>query len=452
MPSPRPLAAPRSSQLAWRRAALAVHLSLGLAGVSHAQSLVDLYQAAQGYDAAYLAARAQFEANLAKAEQAQAGLRPQAGLAADASWSRRDDLSNDRASSSNAQGVTLSASQPLYRPANSATAQQGQLSVDVAKAQLQSAEHDLIVRITQAYFDVLAAQDSLGSVQALKAAVTQQLAAAKRRFEVGSATIIDTREAQAQFDRVTAQEIAADNDLRVKKLALDQLVGQNAVNPKPLARTVALPSPAPADVNQWVSQATEQHPAVRQASTGLAVAQLETEKAQAANKPTVDLFGRYNMGRSPSTSVPGAYSRANTATVGVQFNMPLYTGGATQNRIKETLALEDKARNDIEAAKRNVAQATRSAYFGIISGLGQVKALEAAETSSQSAVDANKLGYDVGAGTSIDVLNAQSQLFQVKRDLAQARYNVLIAHLRLKQASGKLQADDLQAINQLLAK
>lgn len=452
MPTTHTLTAPRLSHLAWRRAALAVHLSLGVAGVSQAQSLVDLYQAAQGYDAAYLAARSQFDANLAKAEQAQAGLRPQVGLGGDATWSNRDVLQGGSNSTSNAQNVTLSASQPLYRPANSASARQGELSIDLAKAQLQSAEQDLIVRITQAYFDVLAAQDSLGSVQALKASVTQQLAAAKRRFEVGSATIIDTREAQAQFDRVTAQEIAADNDLRVKKLALDQLVGKANVSPKPLARSVALPSPVPADVTQWVSQATEQHPAVIQANTGLAVAQLETDKAQAGNKPTVDLFGRYNMGRSPSTSVPGAYTRANTATVGVQFNMPLYTGGATQNRIKETLALEDKARNDIEAAKRTVAQATRTAYFGIISGLGQVKALEAAETSSQSAVDANKLGYDVGAGTSIDVLNAQSQLFQVKRDLAQARYNVLIAHLRLKQASGQLKADDLQPINQLLAK
>ena len=325
---------------------------------------------------------------------------------------------------SNAQTVTLSASQPLYRPANAASAKQGELSVDLAKAQLETAEQDLIVRVTQAYFDVLAAQDSLASVQALKAAVTQQLAAAKRRFEVGSATIIDTREAQAQFDRVSAQEIAADNDLRVKKLALDQLVGTSGVAPLGLGKNAVLPSPAPADVNSWVAQATEQHPAVRQASTALAVAQLETQKAQAGEKPTVDLFGRYAMGRSPSTVLPGAYVRANTATVGVQFNMPLYTGGATQNRIKETLALEDKARNDIEAAKRTVAQATRSAYFGILSGLGQVKALEAAETSSQSAVDANKLGYDVGAGTSIDVLNAQSQLLQVKRDLAQARYNV----------------------------
>lgn len=435
----------------WRHAALAAHL-VATVGLAQAQSLAELYQAAQGYDATYLAARSQFDANLARAEQAKAGLRPQVGLGADLSWSHRDDLSNNRSGTSNAQSATLSASQPLYRPANTASAQQGELGVELAKAQLQSAEQDLIVRITQAYFDVLAAQDGLASVQALKSAVTQQLAAAKRRFEVGSATIIDTREAQAQFDRVSAQEIAADNDLRVKKLALDQLVGRSGVTPLGLRSQIALPSPTPGDVNTWVAQATEQHPAVRQASTALAVAQLETQKAQAGEKPTLDLFGRYNMGRSPSTSAPGAYTRANTATVGVQFNMPLYTGGATQNRIKETLALEDKARNDIEAAKRTVAQATRSAYFGILSGLGQVKALEAAEVSSQSAVDANKLGYDVGAGTSIDVLNAQSQLFQVKRELAQARYNVLITHLRLKQASGALSATDLQAINQLLVK
>ena len=136
----------------------------------------------------------------------------------------------------------------------------------------------------------------------------------------------------------------------------------------------------------------------------------------------------------------------------MQFNLPLFAGYAIQNRVKETLALEEKARTDLEAARRGVAQATRSAYFGVISGLGQVKALEAAEASSQSALEANQLGYQVGVRINIDVLNAQSQLFQTKRDLAQARYNVLLGQLRLKQASGQLKPEDLQAVNALLAR
>jgi outer membrane protein len=192
---------------------------------------------------------------------------------------------------------------------------------------------------------------------------------------------------------------------------------------------------------------------VVQASKGLEIAQLETRKAEAGRLPTLDLVGQYQVARAPSgsSSIPG-YVRNNTATVGLQFNLPLYTGGAVQNRIKETLALEDKARTDLEGAKRAVTQATRSAYLGVLSGQSQVKALEAAEASSQSSLDANKLGYQVGVRINIDVLNAQSQLYQTKRDLAVARYNVLIGGLRLKQASGQLVADDLQAVNALLAR
>jgi outer membrane protein len=138
--------------------------------------------------------------------------------------------------------------------------------------------------------------------------------------------------------------------------------------------------------------------------------------------------------------------------VGLLLNVPLFAGFATQNRVRETLSLKDKASSDLEGARRAVAQSTRTAYFGVVSGQGQVKALEAAEQSSQSALDANKLGYQVGVRINIDVLNAQSQLFQTKRDLAQARYNVLLGGLRLRQANGSLSPEDLQQINGLLAR
>jgi outer membrane protein len=435
------------------RLAMGALLVLGAVTGAQAQSLVEVYDLARGYDATFLAARSQYDANLAKAEQAKAGVRPQAALGAGANWNNRESSADSLDSTYNSQNVTLSGSQPLYRPSNRASAQQGELSVDVARAQLQAAEQDLIVRTTQAYFDVLAAEDTMTFVQAQKAAVAEQLAAAKRNFEVGTTTVTDSREAQARYDLVIAQEIAAENDLRVKKLALDQLVGKSGVSPRPLATPVALPPLQPADPQAWVQQAESGHPSVVQASKGLEIAQLETRKAEAGRLPTLDLVGQYQVARAPSgsSSIPG-YVRNNTATVGLQFNLPLYTGGAVQNRIKETLALEDKARTDLEGAKRAVTQATRSAYLGVLSGQSQVKALEAAEASSQSSLDANKLGYQVGVRINIDVLNAQSQLYQTKRDLAVARYNVLIGGLRLKQASGQLVADDLQAVNALLAR
>ena len=426
---------------------------LGLATGAQAQSLVEVYEAARGFDATYLSARSQFDASVARADQAKAGLLPQVGLGAGANWTNRNSSVAVLDGTTNNQAVTLSASQPLYRPANRIANDQGQLSVEIARAQLLQAEQDLIVRTTQAYFDVLAAQDTLAFVRAQKTAVSEQLASAKRNFEVGTSTITDSREAQARFDLTTAQEIAAENDLLVKKLALDQLVGTANVVPKSLAAPLVLPPVVPADPQLWVGEAQARNLNVLQAQKVLEIAQLETRKAEAGHLPTLDLVGQYQVARGPSgtPAIPGTV-RSNNATVGLQFNMPLFAGYAIQNRVKETLALEEKSRTDLEAARRAVAQATRSAYFGVLSGQSQVKALEAAEASSQSALDANKLGYQVGVRINIDVLNAQSQLFQTKRDLALARYNVLLTGLRLRQASGQLVAADLQPIGALLQK
>ena len=418
-----------------------------------AQNLLELYNTALGFDASYQSARLQYDANLAKADQARAGLLPTAGLNVGASRTSFDNTNPTVNRSFSTQNATLTASQPLYRPANWATYEQGLKQVDLAKAVLDAAEQDLIVRSSQAYFDVLAAQDTLAFVRAQKAAVAEQLAFAKRNFEVGTSTITDTREAQARFDLGTAQEISADNDLQVKKLALDTLAGITGAQPKGMVVPVALPPVIPQDVNAWVNQSELLHPSVRQARSGLEIAELEVNKAEAGHKPTLDVNASYNATRSPSGSVQSTLNNRNhTSTIGLAFNLPLFAGFATQNRIKETLLLKDKAQIDLEGAKRSVALATRTAYFGVQSGQGQVKALEAAELSSQSALDANKLGYQVGVRINIDVLNSQSQLFQTKRDLAQARYNVLLGGLRLRQANGTLSPTDLLIINSLLVK
>jgi outer membrane protein len=437
-------------------------LSLAMAGLwaacaptAQAQSLVELYESARGFDASYLSAKLQYEANLARAEQTRSGILPTANLTSVASRSNFDNTLPSVDRSFSTQTATISASQPLYRPGNWATYDQGKKQVDLARALLDTAEQDLIVRTSQLYFDALASQDSLTFVKAQKAAVAEQLASAKRNFEVGTATITDTREAQARYDLVLAQEIAAENDLRVKRIALDQLVGKQGTQPRSLSAPPVLRPVEPADVNTWVMQSEAAHPGIRQAQSNLEIAQLEVTKAEAGHKPTLDLTGSYNATRNPSgtaTSSTTGASRSNTATIGLSLNVPLFAGFSTQNRIRETLSLSDKARSDLEGARRNVAQATRTAFFGVVSGQGQVKALEAAELSSQSALDANRLGYQVGVRINIDVLNSQSQLFQTKRDLAKARYDVLVGGLRLRQANGSLRAEDLQSINNLLVK
>ena len=421
-----------------------------------AQSLVELYQSARSFDASYQSAKSQYDATLAKAEQAKSAVLPTANLALGLSRSSQEVVpdvgpSSDR--SYGTQSATVSASHPLYRPANQAGYQQGLKQVDLAEAQLLSADQDLIVRVSQSYFDVLAAQDNLTFVKAQKTAVAEQLASAKRNFEVGTSTITDTREAQARYDLVIAQEIAADNDLRVKRIALDQLVGTSNTQPKALALPLSLPALTPNDVNRWVQQSEADHPSIRQSQVALDVALLETQKAQSGHKPTLDLSASYSIiNNLDGSSAGGAGSRVNAASIGLSFNLPLFAGFATQNRIKETLALEDKARNDLEGAKRAVAQSTRTAFFGVVSGQGQGAALQAAEASSQSALDANKLGYQVGVRINIDVLNSQSQLFDTKAKLAKARYDVLLGGLKLRQASGTLKAADLANVNALLIK
>jgi outer membrane protein len=431
---------------------LTFSLATFLTATAQAQSLVQLYDAAKGHDATYKAAQSQYQASLAKAEQAKALLRPTAGLGATIT---ETDFNSQVPTNPDARygsrNATLSASQPLFRPANLAGYRQGLKQADLAQAQLKTAEQELIIRVSQAYFDVLTAQESLAFVKAQKKAVAEQLAAAKRNFEVGTSTITDTREAQARYDLVTAQEITAENDLRIKKLALDQSVGVQNAQPLALRSGASLGTIIAGDADSWVQQATAQSPAVEQARIGLEVAQLETEKAKAGHMPTLDLTASYGGTRFRNGNQNSRIDN-NTGTIGLSFNLPLYAGHATQNRIQETVSLEEKARIDLEGAQRTVAQATRTAFFGVLSGLGQVKALEAAEASSQSALDANKLGYQVGVRINIDVLNSQSQLFQTKRDLAKARYDVLLGQLRLRQAAGVLKVDDVQNINALLGK
>jgi outer membrane protein len=440
-------------------ALLAAGLLSLMPAIGHAQSLRELYEAARAYDATYLAARAQHDSAQYRVAQAEALKKPSVGLTANATRTDADvpDAVSRGVTIPNTAGhyysnridAGVNATQSLYNRGNTVQIEQARRAYEVAQADLETAEQDLIVRVAQAYFDVLAAQDTLGTAQAGKKAISEQLASAKRNFEVGTATITDTREAQARFDLSTAQEIAAENDLRTKRIALDQLVGRANVMPRPLAAPVVLPEPAPADVGVWVNNADTQHPLVRKTRLALDIAKLETERARAAEGPTVDLVGSVGANRTTGTlaTTPG---NSTSATVGVQLRMPLYTGGLTQNRIKETLSLEEKARNDLEAARRGVAQGTRVAFYGLQSGRAQVSALEAAESSSKLALEATQLGYRVGVRVNLDVLNAQTQLYQTQRDLARARYDVVVNGLRLRQASGQLRAEDVNAVNGLL--
>ena len=450
IPTPCPGPGPRRRASSPARAVLFVALAaVGLSTSARAQSLLELYEAAHNYDATYLSARALADSAPFRVEQSRALMRPNASLSG--STVRGQNSPTVGANyGSNTIAATLAGRQPLFNRANQATIAQAERTLESSLAELDTAEQDLMLRVSQAYFDVLGAEDTLQTTRANKAAISEQLASAKRNFEVGTATITDTREAQARFDLATAQEIAANNDLVTKRIALDQLVGRTNVQPVQLAIPMSLPATASTPVDELVNRAADEHPAVRRAQVAYDVARLETEKARAQALPTVDAVASLQSGHG--TIAAGVTGYNTGASVGVQINLPLYTGGSVQNRIKETIVLEERSRNDLEAARRVVIQTTRQAYYTLQSGAAQVKALEAAEASSQLALEATQLGYRVGIRVNVDVLNAQSQLYQTKRDLARARYDVLLGTLRLRQAAGRLTPSDVLAVDRLLVK
>ena len=439
---------------------IALAVVLSFSSSVQAQSLVDLYEIARGYDASFISAKAQYEANLAKANQTLGGILPNIAMTTSATRTNISVSADATATTTeNRYGVysaNVTMTQPLYRPAVWATYKQGGRQLLQATAQYEAAEPELLVRVTQTYFDVLSSQDSLEFVKAQKKAVAEQLASAKRNFEVGTATITGVRDAQARYDLTYAQEIAAENDLRIKTLALGLAVGRTDIKAKPLRDNSKLIDPPKDPMDTWVSQSEAMSPTVRQAQLALDVARLEVDKAVAGHLPTLDgqiIYGgtRNYGGTSTSPTTPTASNHVLNPSANIVLSVPLFAGLTTQYRVRETKALEDKAVSDLDNAKRTVAQTTRSAYLGLIAGLSQVKAYEAAEASTQSALDANKLGYSVGVNINIDVLNSQSQLYQTKRDLAKARYDVLVGNLKLRQAAGTLTPQDLLEINQLLA-
>ncbi|SDP56889.1 outer membrane protein [Ralstonia sp. 25mfcol4.1] len=418
-----------------------------------AADLLQVYRDAQANDAQFASARSQLLATREKLPQGRAGLLPQVAGTAGAQRTMADYSSPvDTTRYFNANTWALQLTQPLFRWDRWETYKQGELASLAGEVTFQQAQLDLITRASQAYFDVLAAQDNLYLAGAQKKAIGEQLEQAKRNFEVGTATITDANDAQARYDLATSTEIAAQSALEVTRATLQQITGKPVDELMGLRPEAQIPGPLPADVNAWASQAEQTNPQVGLASYNLETAQRETNKAKAGHLPSVDLVASYGYtnAQGTATQLSNVGSRYNSGVVGVQLNIPIFTGGQIQSRVRETLALADKAASDLEFARRTAAQQARQTYSGVFNGLAQVKALEAAERSAQSAVESNQLGYEVGVRINIDVLNAEAQLFSTRRDLSKARYDTIMNGMRLKASTGTLSEDDVVQINTLL--
>jgi outer membrane protein len=439
-----------------RSLALAALLAIAPLG-AQAENLAQVYRDALGYDAQYGAARQALLSGQERVTQGRALLLPSLNLSANATRSRTDsDSDNPSVQPSfkrdiDSHGYALTFTQPIYRRQNWLQSDQAELQAKQAEFTFGQAGQDLMLRVAQAYFDALAADDTLGLVRAQKAAIAEQLAQAKRNFEVGTATITDTHEAQARYDLAVAQEISAQNDVEVRRRALQQLTGKEYGVLQPLRPDVRLSPPEPADMQSWVNLAEKQAYPVLVQDAAVAIANLELKRNSAGHHPTLDLVASHNYTNQSASQITSVGSEITTNSVSLQLQLPLYQGGAISSREREAAYNLERTRQELENARRTSALASRQSYLAVMNGIAQIGALEQALVSSESALQSNRLGYEVGVRINIDVLNAQQQVFSTRRDLAVARYNTITNFLRLKAAAGALREEDLEEVNRVLA-
>ncbi len=420
---------------------------LSIAIPAEAADLLETYRAAQGQDPVFAAARAAQRAGQEKLAQGRSLLLPSVNLSANSTFSdNRGGISPSGSSRYNSHGYGVNLVQPLFRQQNWQAYSAAELQVAQSEAQFRNAEQELALRVAQAYFDVLLAQDNVQLAEAQKTAIFEQLQQAKRNFEVGTATITDTHEAQARYDLVSAQAIAAQGNVEIKKSALQQLTNSKPDSLQKLGAQFKPELPQPADMEKWVEEAQQRNPQLAVAQASAELAEKELVRNRGGHYPTLDLVASY----SENFTNLGVGSDSSSTVVGVQFNLPLFQGGATQSKWREAEANRDRARAELENARRNIAVQASQAYLGVVTGIAQVQALRQALQSGESLLQASKLGQEVGVRTNLDVLNAQQQLYATRRDLYQAEYNYLIGQLRLKAAAGTLVEEDLAKVNQAL--
>ncbi len=419
-----------------------------------AQTLTEVYRKAQLEDTQFRAARKSYEATLEKLPQARAGLLPTVNLTSnrnqqtgEASFSGAKPVNRDI----NSWTWTAQVTQPLIRWASWVGVTQATKQVEQATAQFTLAEQDLMLRTAQTYFDIMLATENIRVAEGQLNAVNEQLVLAERNFAVGTGIITDIYEAKTKRGSAQSQRIAALNELASKQADLDKILGDNLVL-KPSRLTKNLPAMQNEQLGEWLRLASQQNVQIKIQQAAMEVANRETSKSLGAHAPTLDLTlnraGAYNSG---SLSSPADLTtRTQSHQAGLLLNVPLFAGGATQSKVRESLLLEDKAYEDLMGAKRTASTQVRQAFAGVMNGQAQIEALQAAVESGVQAVEANKIGFKIGTRINPDVLNAEQQLYSAMRDLMKARVDAVMQGLKLKAASGALQEQDLAALDALL--
>lgn len=406
-----------------------------------AADLSETIQAAKRYDAAYLAGVAQYQSVLTRESQSLASLLPRLIASGNATQNAAEtsygntsqpDVSRNYTSG----GYTVQLTQPLFQMGAIHSYVQSKYLVAQAEAQRTQAENDLILRVAQAYYDVLLAIDRLEHIRAQKKSIYEQLAAASKSYKVGAGGITDVEESKAKFELVTAQAIEAEAEVENKRQALAMVAGPDIGDPRSVRSNPAFPAGV---VDDWILK-VDGNPSVAAAKAAIDVAEKEISKARSGHYPNLNLVASYSdtLQGPDSNSSLSTDIRTNNKAVGLQLQIPIFEGGGTQAKVDEATRLREKARNEYQNVRRQVILQLNQAFLGIVTGLAQIKALEAGVVSSEMALKSNTKGYKVGIRTNADVLNAMQQLFSAKTDLNRARYSTWMQHLKLKLSVGEV--------------
>jgi outer membrane protein len=440
-------------------------------GALHAETLLEIYQRALQSDPLIREAEANRLANSEALPQARGLLFPQVTASG----------SEDRASSAGTEAFTqqtpqgpitstttfenrnvettnwnLQLTQTVFRWDQYVGLQQAGKRVAEAEANYEAAQQDLIVRVAQRYFDVLGAQDDLDAAEASRVAISRQLDQAQKRFEVGLIAITDVQEAQAAFDQAVADEIAAKRALATSREFLREITGEYVSELAKPGEELPLKSPAPADEDNWVTTAMDQNLSLLASRISAEIASKEISARRGGHYPTVDLVvGRRSSETDLERSNSGGpfaelFSDNTGDSISLQVSVPVFSGFRTSSQVREAVYLHRAARERLQRIARETERQTRDAYLGVLTEISRVKALKQALQSSETALDATKAGFDVGTRTTVDVLDAQRQLFNARTSYYRARYDYLLNVLRLKQAAGILRLQDLEEINRFL--
>jgi outer membrane protein len=414
-----------------------------------AEDLLALYDLAVFRDPQILAADAARKAAGEAVPQARAQLLPFVNLSGDVNYNRLNQdlgVGTERGVEHfGSRGYTLSLTQPVYDRASYVQLSQAEASVAQAETQYRAAQLDLIVRLAEAYFNVLAAQDNLEFRQAEKEGIARQLDQATQRFEVGLIAITDVNTAQAAYDGAVADEIAAINLIADRKEALREIVGMQVEELSPLAEEIPLLVPEPQDIEAWTKIALEQNYQLLAARYATQVAHAQIQVQRSGHYPTLDVVASHSFDKTGGGSFGD--SEIRSSAIGLQLNVPIYEGGAVNSRTRQALHDYQQAIDEQEGERRAVVSQARNAYRGVETSINTVRALAQTVVSAKSALAAEEAGFEVGTRTSVDVLTVQSGLFQAERDHARERYNYILSGLRLKQAAGILHRADVEGIN-----